>query len=97
MTRLVLALVRPYRGWLGVVFAAMLVETLMSLAAPWPLKIVLDNALGHHPLPEWLEWVQIKGLKVGASQVDLRFERSGDLSLAVVTSKARDLQVMIEY
>jgi glycogen debranching enzyme len=48
-------------------------------------------------LPEWLEWVQIKGLKVGASQVDLRFERSGDLSLAVVTSKARDLQVMIEY
>ena len=62
MTRLVLALVRPYRGWLGVVFAAMLVETLMSLAAPWPLKIVLDNALGHHPLPEWLEWVHDVGL-----------------------------------
>ena len=62
MTRLVLALVRPYRGWLGVVFAAMLVETLMSLAAPWPLKIVLDNALGHHPLPEWLEWVHDLGL-----------------------------------
>jgi glycogen debranching enzyme len=48
-------------------------------------------------LPGWLDWVTIKGLKVGASQVDLRFERSGDLSLAVVTSKARDLQVMIEY
>ena len=23
----------------------------MSLAAPWPLKIVLDNVVGHHPLP----------------------------------------------
>ncbi|TQM64212.1 glycogen debranching enzyme [Humibacillus xanthopallidus] len=48
-------------------------------------------------LPGWLDWVEIKKLKVGASQADLRFERSGDLSLAVVTSKARDLQVMIEY
>ena len=48
-------------------------------------------------LPEWLEWVEIKGLMVGTSQVDLRFERSGDLSLAAVTSKAPDIQVMIEY
>jgi subfamily B ATP-binding cassette protein MsbA len=47
-------LVRPYAGGLGIVFAAMLVETLMSLAAPWPLKIVLDDALGHHQLPHWL-------------------------------------------
>ena len=59
---LVLELVRPYRGWLAVVFAAMLVETLMSLAAPWPLKVVLDNALAHHPLPDWLEWVHDLGL-----------------------------------
>ncbi len=62
MTDLVLNLVRPYRGWLAVVFAAMLVETLMSLAAPWPLKIVLDNALSHHPLPGWLEWVHDLGI-----------------------------------
>jgi ABC-type multidrug transport system fused ATPase/permease subunit len=62
MTSLVMQLVRPYRGWLAVVFAAMLVETLMSLAAPWPLKIVLDNALGHHPLPKWLEWVHDFGI-----------------------------------
>ena len=48
-------------------------------------------------LPAWLDWVEIKGLKVGSRRADLRFERSGDLSLAVVTSKARDLQVMIEY
>jgi hypothetical protein len=52
----------PYRAGLAVVFAAMLVETLMSLAAPWPLKVVLDNALGHHPLPQWLEWVHDLGI-----------------------------------
>ncbi len=32
----------------------MLIETLMSLAAPWPLKIVLDNVVGNHKLPLWL-------------------------------------------
>jgi subfamily B ATP-binding cassette protein MsbA len=32
----------------------MLVEIAMSLAAPWPLKLVFDDALGHHQLPEWL-------------------------------------------
>ncbi len=49
-------LVRPYGTWLAIVFAAMMIETLMSLAAPWPLKIVLDDALGNHKLPEWLAW-----------------------------------------
>jgi glycogen debranching enzyme len=48
-------------------------------------------------LPGWLDWVEIKGLMIGASHVDLRLERSGDLSLAAVTSKSRDVQVMIEY
>ena len=47
MTRLVLELVRPYRAWLIVVIIAMLVETAMSMAGPWPLKVVIDNVLGH--------------------------------------------------
>ena len=46
MMQLVLELLRPYRGWLLIVFIAMLVEIAMSLAAPWPLKLVLDDALG---------------------------------------------------
>ncbi len=29
----------------------MLVQTVMSLAAPWPLKIILDNVVGTHKLP----------------------------------------------
>jgi subfamily B ATP-binding cassette protein MsbA len=32
----------------------MIVQTLMNLAAPWPLKVVLDNVLGSHRLPDWL-------------------------------------------
>jgi len=58
MTRLVLVLLRPYRGWLAIVFIAMLVEIATSLAAPWPLKLVLDDALGKHHLPHWLEWAR---------------------------------------
>ena len=58
MTKLVLELVRPYRAWLIVVIIAMVVETAMSMAGPWPLKIVIDNVLGHHPLPDWLHWVR---------------------------------------
>ena len=54
---LVLELLRPYRGGLALVFAAMLVQTAMSLAAPWPLKIILDNVVGHHALPPELKWI----------------------------------------
>lgn len=46
--RLVRELLRPYRGWLLIIFAAMLAQTAMSLAAPWPLKIVIDNAVAGH-------------------------------------------------
>jgi subfamily B ATP-binding cassette protein MsbA len=56
MSRLVVDLLRPYRGWLATVFIAMLVEIAMSLAAPWPLKLVIDDALGDHHLPHWLAW-----------------------------------------
>jgi len=62
MSRLVLALVRPYHGWLLIVFVAMLVEIAMSLAAPWPLKLVLDDALANHHLPGWLAWAHDYGI-----------------------------------
>jgi glycogen debranching enzyme len=48
-------------------------------------------------LPEWLDWVEINGLTVAGSHVDLRFERSGEVTLAAVASKDRDVQVIIEY
>jgi subfamily B ATP-binding cassette protein MsbA len=55
MLRLIRNLVRPYRGSLAVVLAAMLMETLASLAAPWPLKVVLDNVVAGKHLPQWLD------------------------------------------
>ena len=47
-------LIRPYRSKLVLIFLAMLLETLMSLAAPWPLKIILDSVVGNHKLAPWL-------------------------------------------
>jgi len=35
----------------------MLIEALMGIASPWPLKIVIDNVIGSQPLPHWLHWV----------------------------------------
>ncbi|HOW48390.1 MAG TPA: ABC transporter ATP-binding protein [Rubrivivax sp.] len=65
--RLLLAALRPYRGWVALVMAMMLVETLMSLAGPWPLKVVLDSVLGTHKAPAWIEslkWIAIDGGKL---------------------------------
>jgi ABC-type multidrug transport system fused ATPase/permease subunit len=55
MFALVVELVRPYTAWLIIVFIAMVIETAMSLASPWPLKIVIDSVLGSHPLPHWMD------------------------------------------
>lgn len=71
MTGLVLELIRPYRGWLVIVLTAMLVEIAMSLAAPWPLKLVLDDALGHNHLPDWLAWAHDYGFSRNALGVAL--------------------------
>jgi ABC-type multidrug transport system fused ATPase/permease subunit len=54
MVRLIRELIRPYRGSLLIILLAMLVETAMSLATPWPLKIVIDNVVGRHKLSPWL-------------------------------------------
>ena len=54
MARLIRELIRPYRGILLIVLAAMLVQTAMSLAGPWPLKVILDSVVGSHHLPQWM-------------------------------------------
>ena len=55
MRQFITDLLRPYRGTLAVILAAMFVETAMSLAQPWPLKIILDSVVEHHRLPQWLD------------------------------------------
>jgi subfamily B ATP-binding cassette protein MsbA len=57
MFRLIRELVKPYRGTLLIILLAMMVETAMSLAAPWPLKVIIDNVVGTHKLPHWLDQV----------------------------------------
>jgi subfamily B ATP-binding cassette protein MsbA len=55
LVSLIRSLIRPYRGTLLIILTAMLVQTATSVAAPWPLKIVLDNVLGSHKLASWLK------------------------------------------
>jgi ABC-type multidrug transport system fused ATPase/permease subunit len=54
MMRLIRELIRPYRGILAIILVAMLVQTAMSLAGPWPLKVILDSVVGSHHLPKWM-------------------------------------------
>jgi ABC-type multidrug transport system fused ATPase/permease subunit len=82
MAPLVLELIRPYRGWLTIIFLAMLVETAMSLAGPWPLKIVLDSVVGHHPLPHWL--VGLLGPGIADHRMGLAAAAAGGLVLIAV-------------
>ena len=50
-------LCRPYKKLIVFILLAMLVETLIGLATPWPLKIIIDNVVSHRPLPSWLAWM----------------------------------------
>jgi ABC-type multidrug transport system fused ATPase/permease subunit len=55
-------LLRPYRRSLALILAATLVQILMGLALPWPLKIILDNVVGNHRPPGWITfWFPMVG------------------------------------
>src|ERR1700689_5889582 len=83
MFALIRELVRPYTGWLVIVLIAMLIETAMSLASPWPLKVVIDSVLGSHPLPQWLRG--LKDISVGDSNAGLALLAGiGGVLIAVV-------------
>jgi ABC-type multidrug transport system fused ATPase/permease subunit len=70
MISLLRTLIRPYRINLFFILCAMLVQTLMSLAAPWPLKIILDNVVGSHKLPSWLDNL-LKPVLAGSSKMQI--------------------------
>ncbi len=57
LAKLVWTLVSFYKKWLIIIFVAMLVETIISLATPWPLKIIIDNVIGHHKLHGWFAFM----------------------------------------
>jgi ATP-binding cassette, subfamily B, bacterial len=47
-------LLRPHWKALSIAFVAVILEGVADLFDPWPIKIVLDYALGSHPLPGWM-------------------------------------------
>ena len=55
MFPLIWSLLKPYRLNLGILFLATTLQMLAAVAAPWPLKFVLDNVLGEHKLPGWAD------------------------------------------
>ncbi|AKQ47622.1 ABC transporter [Rufibacter radiotolerans] len=69
LTGLVFGLLKPYRTWILIIIAAMLGETIMSLATPWPLKIIIDNVINDHDLPRWLAW--IRAFSIGETKFEL--------------------------
>ena len=83
MLSFITRILRPYRKHLVVVLLAMFVETLMSLAAPWPLKLVLDNVLGSHRLPEWLSVIHGSFLGEGKNAI-LHFAALAVVAIAVL-------------
>ena len=54
VARVAAGFLRPYRGQLAVVLVALAVDTVTSLAAPWPLKIIVDHVVGARVPPGWL-------------------------------------------
>ncbi len=70
MLALIRSLVRPYRGPLTLILFAMIVQTVMSVAAPWPLKIILDNVVGTHHLRPWMDDL-LKPLLGGGSKMQI--------------------------
>ena len=79
MLRLIRQLIRPYRWQLAIILFAMLMETAASLAGPWPLKIIIDNVVGHHKLSPWLDDLLRPMLDGGA-----RLQVAGIVALAYV-------------
>ena len=51
------ALLWPDRGVVGLVIWLMILDTVLALAAPWPLMLVVDYGIGHRPFPPWLPGV----------------------------------------
>jgi ABC-type multidrug transport system fused ATPase/permease subunit len=50
-------LLRPRRRSIEIILTATVLQMVMSLAAPWPLKVILDNVVGNHRPPKWIVWL----------------------------------------
>jgi len=85
----VLPYLRPHRRLAGASLLMVVVSTVMALASPWPLAILVDSVLGNHPLPSVLSALDGVG----------RYELLAFAVLAglVVTGLEHGLAVVDEY
>ena len=73
------------------------------------LPYMLASVLGLHPdafnrrlhiryphLPDWLEWVTLRHLRVGEAELDLHYQRSEQRTLVAATRKHGDLLLSVE-
>jgi len=60
----------------------MLMETLIGLAIPWPLKIIIDNVVGNHPLPAPLQWISM----VFPAQNKMQLAAVAAISFVIITA-----------
>jgi len=80
---LVWSLLKPYRGTLLIILLAMLLQMVATVATPWPLKIVLDNVVGEHKLPHWLDEF-LRPFMRGGTKMEIAAAASIALVLIVV-------------
>src|SRR5947209_19161535 len=45
---------KPHWRAIGLLMTTMVIDIALDLAKPWPLKLVVDNVLGHHAAPKLL-------------------------------------------
>ena len=38
----------------------MLFDIVLNLARPWPLKLLIDNVIGHHRIPHWVATIPVQ-------------------------------------
>jgi ATP-binding cassette subfamily B protein len=48
---------RPVRGLLAAGIAMSVLQAAMQWIAPWPLKVIFDSVLAHHPVPALFSWL----------------------------------------
>ena len=58
----VLYYLMPYWWLASVVVLLLFLASAMDLLTPWPLKILVDNALGQQPVPGWLQAIVGAGI-----------------------------------
>jgi ABC-type multidrug transport system fused ATPase/permease subunit len=82
MPPLLLDLLRPHRRTIVALLGTTVVQMVMTLAVPWPLKSVLDNVVSNHPAPLWITWLlPVLG---GASKVHIA-EAAGLLTVLIAS------------